>query len=236
MKRITFFVWLFLLLLASCQAQRPRPAAPGTPVWKPAATAQAAALQAIQTQVAHLQAALTAMPAASAAEGEGAEGLDEGVPVVTNTPSPTPTPVGTVEAGVSHAVKVTGQSGAHLTFRNVRWVEQAGGFRPSPGYRWLAVDVAIDNPPNNAAVDYAPIWFAVLLDGGAEQVMPIPIVGAPLMSLVTIPPGGRTSGTLVFRIPADFADQTTYTLQIQDAPLTMRPPVTVRLEVVESGQ
>ncbi len=233
MKRIAFFVWLFLLLV-SCQAQRGGGAAPGTPAWEPAATAQAATLQAIQTQVAHLQ--VTAMPAASAAEGEGAEGLDEGIPVVTNTPSPTPTPVGTVTTGTDHTVTVTGQSGVHFIFRNVRWVEQAGGFRPSPGYRWLAVDVMVDNPPDNAAVDYAPIWFAVLLDGGAEQVMPIPIVGAPLMSLVTIPPGGRTSGTLVFRIPADFADQTTYTLQIQDAPLTMQPPVTVRLEVVESGQ
>ena len=229
MKRIAFFLLLFLLL-AACQAQRPRSAAPGTPAWAPAVTAQAATLQAVQTQVARLQAALTPAPAASAVEGEGAEGLDEGVPVVTNTPSPTPTPVGTVTTGTDHAVTVIGQSGVRFTFRNVRWVEQAGGFRPSPGYRWLAVDVTVDNPPDNAAVDYAPLWFTVSMDGGAEQVMPIPIVGAPLMSLVTIPPGGRTSGTLVFRIPTDFADQPAYTLQIQDAPLAMQPPVTVRLE------
>ncbi len=246
MKTRLVIIVLAALVLAACSCQNGADAD------------IAPTVQALQTQTAGIQATASAVavtPAAAAAgsqaggeearnaapggaatpaaAGEQAAATaaaekDQAVPVVTDTPTPTPSPLGTVSTSVDHAVNITGQSGVRFTFRNARWVKQAGGFQPMEGYRWLAVDVTISNPPDNAPVDYTPLWFSLAL--GDESILPVPIVDGGMMSLLTIPPGGQMRGTLVFSLPQGFAEQQVYTLQVQDAALPAQPPVMVRVE------
>ena len=236
---------IFALLLAACATQN----GAGADI--------APTVQALQTQVADLQATASAVavtPAATAAgsqaEGEGARNAapsgaatpanageqaaasaaadDQAVPVVTNTPAPTPTPAGVLTD--AYAVKITGQSGVEITFTNPRWVDEAGGFQRPNGERWLAVDVDIYNPPDNDAVTYSPLWFSLALHG--ESVLPVPIVGVSAGQVV-VAAGDRLTGTLVFAIPTARPKQNAYTLTVQDAPLAERQPVMVTLEVGE---
>ncbi len=240
MKTRLVIIVLAALLLAACSCQN-----------SGGADIAPTIVQALQTQVAGVRAtasAVAATPAAVAAgaeqEGEEARNAapdgaatpadagEQSVPVVTNTPAPTPTPAGVLTA-TAHAVKITSQSGVEVTFSNPRWVNEAGGFQRPNGERWLAVDVVIYNPPDNDAVSYAPLWFSLAL--GGESILPVPIVGAPLMAQVEIPAGERLTGTLVFAIPTARPKQKTYTLAVQDAPLTMQQPVTVTLEMGEGN-
>ena len=236
-----WFVWvvafvLAVFLLAACVTQN----GAGADI--------APTVQALQTHVAHLQATASAVavtPAAAAAGnqagGEEARNAAPGsaatpaaaekvqaVPVVTDTPAPTPTPAGVLTS--TRAVKVTGQSGVEITFTNPRWVDEAGGFQRPNGERWLAVGVVIYNPPDNDAVIYTPLWFSLAL--GDESILPVPIVGVSAGQGV-VSAGDRLTGTLVFAIPTARPKQKTYTLAVQDAPLTAQPPVMVVLEVVE---